>query len=88
MDVSLPVDTEGHASKEDLDLQATIYAQITAACLAHPRCTAIQTWGFTDKYSWIASHSKSTCGAALLFDRNYKPKPAYDALRNALAKGR
>ena len=59
--------------------------QIAAACLSHSGCTAIQTWGFTDKYSWIGSHSKKTRGAALPFDRNYLPKPAYQALRTALA---
>ncbi len=50
------------------------------ACLQNPGCTAIQTWGFTDKYSWIGSHSHGTRGAALPFDRAYKPKPAYDAM--------
>ena len=50
------------------------------ACLQSQGCTAIQTWGFTDKYSWIGSHSHGTRGAALLFDRTYKPKPAYDAI--------
>jgi len=85
MDVSLPVDTEGNASPEDVQQQANIYRQIVAACLAHRGCTAIQTWGFTDKYSWIGSHSKKTRGAALPFDQNYQPKPAYEALRKALA---
>jgi endo-1,4-beta-xylanase len=85
MDVSLPVDASGNASPEDLERQAGIYRQIAAACLSHPGCTAIQTWGFTDKYSWIGSHSKKTRGAALPFDRNYLPKPAYQALRETLA---
>ena len=84
MDVSLPVDASGNASSEDLQRQAGIYRQIAAACLSHPGCTAIQTWGFTDKYSWIGSHSKKTRGAALPFDREYRAKPAYDALRSAL----
>jgi len=84
MDVALPVDANGNASAEDLQLQADIYRQIAAACVSHPGCTAIQTWGFTDKYSWIGSHSKKTQGAALPFDRNYQTKPAYDALRGAL----
>jgi endo-1,4-beta-xylanase len=88
LDVSLPVDVEGNASAADLERQASIYRQITVACLAHPGCTAIQTWGFTDKYSWIGSHSRKTRGAALLFDRNYRPKPAYDSVRETLAKGR
>jgi len=88
MDVALPVDAEGNARAEDLQLQADIYRQIATACLSHPGCSAIQTWGFTDKYSWIGSHSKKTEGAALLFDRNYRSKPAYDALRGALEQVR
>ncbi|MGD0793639.1 MAG: endo-1,4-beta-xylanase [Terriglobales bacterium] len=88
MDVALPVDANGNARAEDLQLQADIYRQIASACLSHPGCTAIQTWGFTDKYSWIGSHSKKTQGAALPFDRNYRAKPAYEALRNALEAGK
>jgi len=84
MDVALPADAEGNARLEDLQLQADIYRKIAQACLSHPGCTAIQTWGFTDKYSWIGSHSKQSRGAALLFDRNYRAKPAHEALRNAL----
>jgi len=84
MDVALPVDSNGNARPQDLQLQADIYRQIAAACLSYPGCTAIQTWGFTDKYSWIGSHSKHAQGAALLFDRDYRAKPAYDALRDAL----
>jgi endo-1,4-beta-xylanase len=88
MDVSLPVDANGNATVEDLKAQADVYREIAAVCLADRGCTAIQTWGFTDKYSWIGSHSKHTQGAALLFDQNYRAKPAYWALRNALAAGR
>jgi endo-1,4-beta-xylanase len=88
MDVALPVDAMGNPSAEDLQLQADIYRQIATACLSHPGCTAIQTWGFTDRYSWIGSHPRQTQGAALLFDRNYQAKPAYEALRNTLESGR
>lgn len=88
LDISLPVNVDGKASPDDLRKQSDLYRQIAEACLLHPGCTAIQTWGFTDKYSWIGSHSKQTRGVALLFDRNYRPKPAYDALREALAKHR
>src|SRR5258708_30704818 len=88
MDVALPVDPNGNPRPEDLQLQADIYREIASACLSHPGCTAIQTWGFTDKYSWIGSHSKHTQAAALLFDRNYGAKPAYDALPDLLAAGR
>lgn len=86
MDVALPVDVNGNPLAHDLQLQAEIYQQIASVCLSHPGCTAIQTWGFTDKYSWIGSHSKHTQGAALLFDSKYRPKPAYEALRLALKR--
>jgi endo-1,4-beta-xylanase len=84
MDVALPVDAAGNARLEDLQAEAEIYRQVARACLSCSGCTAIQTWGFTDKYSWIGSHSKHTQGAALLFDRNYRAKPAYEAIRRAL----
>ena len=69
LDVALPVDASDKASTADLQSQADIYRDIVSACLAHSGCTAIQTWGFTEKYSWIGSHSKRTEGDALLFDR-------------------
>ena len=80
LDVSLPLDSSGQPAKSDLLRQAEVYRGIVRACLQSPGCTAIQTWGFTDKYSWIGSHSHGTRGAALPFDRAYKPKPAYDAM--------
>ena len=68
--------------------KAEIYQQIASACLQSRGCTAIQTWGFTDKWSWVGSKTKHTKGAALLFDRKYFPKLAYSALRDALAAAR
>jgi endo-1,4-beta-xylanase len=86
LDVALPADAQGKAlDPEDLARQAEVYRRIAQACLAQPRCTAIQTWGFTDKYSWVRSSTKGAKGAALPFDRNYTPKPAYDVLKAALA---
>ncbi len=84
LDVSLPVDSQGETQKEDLLRQSEIYRGVVRACLKNPGCTAIQTWGFTDKYSWIGSHSKGTRGAALPFDRAYQPKPAYQAMLDEL----
>jgi len=88
MDVSLPVDANGNASPADLQSQADVYRQIASACLQHAGCTAIQTWGFTDTYSWIPWFSKHSRGAALLFDREYRPKAAYVSLRGALEQAK
>jgi endo-1,4-beta-xylanase len=89
MDVALRVGAdEQPVEAGDLERQAAVYGEVARACLANPGCTAIQTWGFTDKHSWIRSHSHGTQGAALLFDAKYAPKPAYGALKEALAEGR
>ncbi len=86
MDVPLPVDSYGNTSPEDLEKQAEIYRRITSICLSHANCTALETWGFSDKYSWIGSRTKKAKGAALLFDVAYAPKPAYASVLDALRK--
>jgi endo-1,4-beta-xylanase len=88
LDVSLPVDPNGISRNEDLEKQAAVYRGIVRACLNNTGCAAIQTWGFTDKYSWIGSHSRDTRGQALPFDRTYQPKAAYRALSEELSAGR
>lgn len=88
LDVSLPVSSDGQPRPDDLTRQAEVYRGIVRACLNNAGCTAIQTWGFTDKYSWIGSHSRGARGQALLFDRAYQPKPAYRAVLEELSAGR
>ncbi|MGA8648606.1 MAG: endo-1,4-beta-xylanase [Candidatus Sulfotelmatobacter sp.] len=88
LDVSLPLDSSGMPKSEDLTRQAEVYRGIVRACLNNAACTAIQAWGFTDKYSWIGSHSHGTRGHALLFDRAYHPKPAYHAVWEELSARR
>jgi endo-1,4-beta-xylanase len=88
LDISLPVDSQGTARAKDLAWQADLYHAVVRACLSTTGCTAIQTWGFTDKYSWIGSHSRGTRGQALLFDRIYGPKTAYRALLEGISEGR
>jgi endo-1,4-beta-xylanase len=87
MDVALPVTQKGNVKdSDDLTRQAKIYEEIVKICLQTPGCTAIQTWGVTDKYSWLGWATHQTKGAGLLFDRQYRPKPAYQAVENALNK--
>src|SRR5271166_802953 len=88
LDVSLPVNSSGMPEPEDLARQAVVYRGIVRACLNSRGCTAIQAWGFTDKYSWIGSHSRGSRGQALPFDRRYQPKSAYRAMFEELAAGR
>jgi endo-1,4-beta-xylanase len=85
MDVAVPLNEQKTAANPlDLTRQADVYGFVANACFRHPRCTTFQTWGFTDKYSWVPGFTKGAKGAALLFDTSYQPKPAYNALLNAL----
>ncbi|WP_225993101.1 endo-1,4-beta-xylanase [Actinomadura rudentiformis] len=71
------------ADATKLATQATWYSDVTKACLAVSRCVGITVWDYTDKYSWIPGVFPGE-GAALPYDENLRPKPAYAALRTAL----
>jgi endo-1,4-beta-xylanase len=67
--------------EEQLEAQARIYREALTACLAVPRCTAFVMWGMTDRYTWREPDTP------LMLDAEYRPKPAYYALREALQAG-
>ena len=72
-----------NSSADSLNAQAKLYGEITRVCVEQPACKLIQTWGFTDKHSWIPGFYKGQ-GWALLWDDKYQKKPAYEAVRDAL----
>jgi endo-1,4-beta-xylanase len=74
---------ENNAGKDNMSDQADTYKSLLSECLRQPACTAFQTWGFTDKHSWIPGEN-SGYGWALPFDDNYKKKRAYDAMMKKL----
>lgn len=41
-------------------------------CLEEPNCTALLTWGYTDKHSFYKEPKN-----ALPFDKNFKPKMGF-----------
>jgi endo-1,4-beta-xylanase len=71
------------ADNSELELQKENYKDIVRVCLENSNCTSLLTWGFTDKYSWIPNFFNGY-GAALPFDQNYMPKPAYNGMWEAL----
>jgi endo-1,4-beta-xylanase len=73
------------SSPGSLAAQAKLYGEIAAICVQQPACKLIQTWGVTDKQSWIPQFFKGQ-GWALLWDDKYQKKPAYEAVRDALTK--
>lgn len=80
LDVRIPLP----ASSQELSEQADIYRRMLNACLDATNCSTFTMWGFTDRYSWVPDTFEGE-GAALIFDEEYTPKPAYDALQEALA---
>ncbi len=79
MDVRFPTPL----SPTNLNYQALIYGSVLKHCLTQPACKALQTWGFTDKYSWVPGFFTGF-GEALIFDADYRAKPAYYALQSEL----
>ena len=71
------------SQEEKLQKQAEVYADLLQVVLENPSVKAIVTWGFTDRYSWIP-HFTGVEDAPLPFDQYYQPKPAYEALYEAL----
>ena len=84
----LDVAIEGDVSEQELADQADIYRDLMGVCVREKGCTALVTWGFTDAHSWIPGF-RPGWGAALPFDEQYRPKPAYLGMIQALkADGR
>lgn len=83
MDVRLPVDSNGLASAGNLAIQAQLYNRVASTCIQFSGCVAIQTWGISDKHSWVPGTFPGT-GAALPFDVNYQAKDAYTSMLNPL----
>jgi endo-1,4-beta-xylanase len=64
----------------DLALQGEVYARALRSCLSEPACKAFVLWGFTDKHTWLPFFQP------LIFDKQYRPKPAFDALEKELKR--
>ena len=77
----------GGTMEEKLQIQAQLYADMMTACIRSGVCTVFATWGVDDGTSWISSPNSTWVyqnhtpdAAPLLFDIDYNPKPAYDAV--------
>ena len=47
-------------------------------------CRDVTFWGFTDAHTWLDDFV-GPGRRPLLFDADYRPKPAYEAVRAAIA---
>lgn len=74
-------------TEDRLGAQADAYATVMQACLNVRNCKNFTMWGFADANSWI-DRKFPGYGAAHIFDENYNPKPAYDALIKVLRQNK
>ncbi len=82
----LDVRIRGEITEEKLAHQAEIYRDFFRIAIGVKKVTCVTTWGTSDKDSWIPGQFKGY-DAALMFDAQYAPKPAYDAALKALKAG-
>jgi endo-1,4-beta-xylanase len=87
LDISIPMKDGKPVNPTDIEKQGVVYRSLLQYVLHFfPKCPAMLTWGFTDRYSWIPSFSKNTTGDALPLDSFYQPKPAYWQMQEELAR--
>jgi len=64
--------------------QAAGYSLMLESCLLERSCISYTVWGFTDRYQWVPGVFPEE-GEAAIYDVNYNPKPARDAMARDLA---
>ncbi len=77
---------EGETMDEKLALQAKVYKAAVETCLeSNGICNTIYLGGFTDNTSWLyyPGYPFGKAEAPNILDEQYKPKPAYFAIREA-----
>jgi endo-1,4-beta-xylanase len=75
-------------SQERDKIVADMYRRYLDAVLQVPSVVVINTWGLSDRYTWLSTYAPrrdNTPVRPLPFDSDLQPKPAYDALRNAMS---
>jgi hypothetical protein len=87
LDITMPMKDGKPIYPGDIKQQGVVYRQHLQYVLHFfPRCPAMLTWGFTDRYSWIPAAYNHTAGDALPLDLFYQPKPAYLQMQEELAR--
>jgi len=82
IDQNLPADVATRDS-----LVANCYRDFLTCALAQPAVIGLQTWGLSDKYTWLSTFRPRADGLPvrpLPLDDQYYPKLAYNAIADAL----
>lgn len=80
LDIRMPLPS----TAASLKTQAQNYRDVFALCVQTAACDMIVMWGFTDRASWIPSTFDGQ-GEALLYDADFRPKPAYGSVLDYLS---
>jgi endo-1,4-beta-xylanase len=76
------------AFQDPYENQKQIFYNIAHACLKDSNCTTFTVWGLYDEATWLRGAKGLTDANPVLFDSNYKKKPAYYGVLEALKDGR
>ena len=82
LDIGFPKGSAGQLGAADYAKQGHLYRQFMDVFLEEPNMGEFVIWGLTDAHSWLDEQQGKTEG--LLYDKNYKPKPAYDSIMVSL----
>ena len=83
-DVRIPLQPgENGPTPEQVAVQAERYDAMLTACLNVTACSSFTVWGFPDANSWVPSVFPGE-GWATIFEDDYSPKPAFDAMLQSL----
>lgn len=84
-EMDVPIQKGTGTYEEKMVEQAKVYKDILEVALSIDAFKAFIVWGVTDKINWI-DYISGQEDAPLLFDREYKKKPAYFSLIEAFEK--
>lgn len=85
MDVSILDIWPFKVTQKKLQKQAEIYRNMLKTCLSVDGCNSFTMWGLSDNHSWIPQAFPSF-SSGLIFDKQYQPKPAYNAILHSLSQ--
>ena len=78
LDIGFPKGSANNLGASDYAKQGHLYRQFMDVFLEEPNMGEFMIWGVTDAHSWLDGQQGKTQG--LIYDKNYKPKPAFDSL--------
>ena len=82
LDIGFPKGSADQLGADDYAKQGHLYRQFMDVFLEEPNMGEFVIWGLTDAHSWLDDQQGKTQG--LLYDKQYKPKPAFDSIMVSL----